>query len=159
MVSVPTRSRFAPGDIIDATVIRWRCGRRTAGDVWVCCMRVGCIETVTISSHPPLVDSRLPARSDLVAYLRIEERIDEDSPSDPDCRVRHRATFLRTLSRPSHSKPVSGTADVFLNTSPASPSVQSGKEYIIWLTWRAPRTPLIVGITWKGWFDRSSRGK
>ena len=113
-------------------------------------MRAGCFETVTISSHPPVVDSRLPARSDLVAYLRIEERIDEDSPSDPDCRVRHRVTVLRTLSRPSYSKPVSGTADVFLNASPSSPSVQSGKEYIIWLTWRAAKNAFDSGDNVEG---------
>ena len=46
-------------------------------------MRVGCIESVAVTDHPPLVEPLLPARSDLVAYLRVEERIDEDSPSDP----------------------------------------------------------------------------
>jgi len=139
---------------LSATLPGFRTERRrvqvTAGQAKVVDfnMRVGCInETVTVSSHPPLIDSRLPARSDLVAYLRIDELIDEDSPSDPDCRVRYRATVLRAVARRSSQKVAAGTVDVLLN---ADAAIELGREYIIWLTWRADKNAFDSGSDVEG---------
>jgi hypothetical protein len=106
-------------------------------------LRVGCVdETVTVTDHPPLVDPRILARSDFVALLHIDARIDDVSPSDPDCRDRYRATLLKAVGRPSYRGPFGGTIDVVLTTYP---KIEIGKEYIIWLTWRSDKNAFDSG--------------
>jgi len=107
-------------------------------------LRAGCAaDTTSLTDRQPLVDPRISARSDLVAYLRIEEeRIDEDSSSDPDCRTRYKATLLGSVKRSSFNRPAGGTIDVFLNSRPA---IEVGQEYVIWLTWRSDKNAFDSG--------------
>jgi hypothetical protein len=106
-------------------------------------LRVGCLnETLAIVSHTPLVSPGLTARSDLVAYLRVDQRIEEDSPADPDCHVPYRVTLLHTAKRPSYPGAVTGSVDVWLT---ALAPIEPGKTYIIWLTWRSDKSALDSG--------------
>ena len=106
-------------------------------------LRIGCVQlSVSISSHPPLIDPQLPARSDLVAQLRIDERFDWDSPADLDCRIRYRATVLQEVTRRSYRGPIGGTIEVFLKPST---EIELGKEYIVWLTWRQDKNAFDSG--------------
>ena len=67
---------------------------------------------------------------------------DEDSPADPDCHVPYRATFLRTVKRPSNSGPETGTVGIWLTERA---SLEPGREYVIWLTWRPDKNALDSG--------------
>jgi hypothetical protein len=106
-------------------------------------MRVGCLPgSITVSDDRPRVDSRLPARSDLVAHLRIDERMEEDHPSDPECRTRYRATVLRAVQRSSFGGSVGRTIEVVLNSYP---DIELGHEYVVWLAWRADKNAFDSG--------------
>ena len=120
-------------------------------------MRVGCLDRpMVVASHPPLIDPVLPARSDLVAYVRVDERVDEDSPSDPDCRIRYKATVLRAVKRRSYPGPADGTIDVLLNEFPI---IEAGKEYVIWLTWRSDKNAFDSGSEVEGLVRPVERGQ
>jgi Carboxypeptidase regulatory-like domain len=103
-------------------------------------LRLGClVGAITITDHQPLVDPSIPPRSDLVAYVRIDER--EEAASDPDCRTRYRARILRSVSRRSYTG-ATGGAVVLLNEWP---TIEPGKEYIIWLAWRPDKNAFDSG--------------
>jgi hypothetical protein len=105
-------------------------------------LRLGClVGAISITDHLPLVDPRIPPRSDLVAYIRIDERV-EDASSDPDCRTRYRARILRSVSRRSYTGATGGAVDVVLNDWP---TIEPGKEYIIWLAWRSDKNAFDSG--------------
>ncbi len=113
-------------------------------------LRVGCIlESVTISSHGSL-DPKLPERSDLLAHLRIDERIDEYPLSDPDCRVRYRVALLQVVRRPSSRVVVPAAADVLIDDFAR---IEPGRQYIIWLIWRPDMNAFdsgsyVQGLVW-----------
>ena len=103
---------------------------------------VGCIDTTSFPFSipprpflidPPVVDPRIPARSDLVAYFAIDRRLDANKSSYPDCRTRYRATVLRTATSPRYGRVFLRTIDVLLKPSP---SIQEGNEYVAWLRWQ-----------------------
>jgi hypothetical protein len=83
---------------------------------------------------PSVVDPRVVTRSDLVAYFVLQRRVEEDDVSEPDCRLRYRATVLRTATSPRYGKLFLRTIDVLLKPSP---TIRQGNEYIAWLAWRS----------------------
>lgn len=105
---------------------------------------------------PPVVDPRVPARSDLVAYFVLQRRIDDDDPSE--CRLRYRATVLRTATSPRYGKMFLRTIDVRLKPSPIV-SFNIGSEYIAWLTWRADRNAFDTGDDAEGVLRRVEDGR
>jgi hypothetical protein len=107
--------------------------------------RVGCIDTTSFPFaipprpfliDPPVVDPRVPGRSDLVAYFVIDRRLDENGSSYPDCRTRYRATVLRTATSPRYGRVFLRNIDVLLRRSP---NIEAGNEYIAWLRWRSDK--------------------
>ena len=105
---------------------------------------------------PPVVDPRIPARSDLVAYFVIDRRVDEGVQSEPDCRTRYRATVLRTVTSPRYGRLFLRTIDVLLKTSP---SISEGNEYIAWLSWRSDRSAFDGGDDADGVVRRVEHGR
>src|SRR5215472_8760222 len=127
-----------PGVTIAATIGEQR-RMVVSGDVT---MRVGGIDCVgngfstrpppPFYIDPPVVDPRVPARSDLVAYFVLQRRVDDDAPFE--CRLRYRATVLRAATSPRYGKLFLRTIEVRLKPSPII-SVGIGHEYIAWLAW------------------------
>src|SRR5262249_17824330 len=106
---------------------------------------------------PPVVDPRVPARSDLVAYFVLERRVSYDeTTAEPDCRVRYRAAVVRTAPSPRHGKPFFRTIDVLIKPSE---SVKVGDEYIAWLAWRPDRNAFDSGEDAEGVVRRVEDGR
>lgn len=94
-----------------------------------------------------LVEPVLAARSDVVAYVRVDQRIDDYSPADPDCHVPYRVTLLQTAKRPSYRGAVTRSVDVWLT---ALAPLEPGRTYIIWRTWRSDKSALDSGYLHEG---------
>jgi len=103
---------------------------------------------------PPVVDPRVPARSDLVAYFVLQRRVDDDNPID--CRLRYRATVLRTATSPRYGKMFLRTIEVRLKPSPI---VSIGSEYIAWLAWRSDRSAFDLADDAEGVLRRVEDGR
>ena len=123
---------------------------------------IGCVdESVSMRPRPflidpPVVDPRVPARSDLVAYFVIERHVDADTPSEPDCRTRYRATVLRTATSPRYGRLFLRTIDVLLKPSPI---IKEGNEYVAWLSWRSDRSAFDSGDDADGVVRRVEQGR
>jgi hypothetical protein len=137
--------------LIDAVVVNVT--MRTGG---IGCADDGFSTRTRFFIDPPVVDPRVPQRSDLVAYFVLDRRVEEDAESGPDCRIRYRATVLRTATSPRYGKLFLRTIDVLLKPSP---TISEGNEYIAWLAWRSDRNAFDSGDDAEGVVRRVERGQ